>query len=240
MHPAHLSASLLLALAALLAASPADAFSQAYDILSGSTLTIGAGPAEAARGNMTLEAECDSVLGGNCIFIGNAKYAITHLLVETDTYHFEASGEFPTLEAPNGNTLSVSRALEVENLITPSGSPVPLAIYGFDPEPTGVADTFSIWTFAGAEDLGGDPLSRARGFDADPFRDELSLELDWSELIVELTDTGFVFPGGGELGSASLALAVPEPASAALLAFGLALLGIPSEVRRRAGTTPLR
>ena len=136
MHPARSPLRLLITLAALLAAVPAGAFSQAYSILPGSTLTIGAGAAEAASGSMTLEALCDSVVGDNCIFLGNAKYAITQLRIETNTYLFEASGPFLPLEAPNGSQIIAPRRLEVENVISPGGSPVPVATYGFDPEPT--------------------------------------------------------------------------------------------------------
>jgi hypothetical protein len=206
-------------------AIPAGAFSQTYQVLPGSSLAIGAGTSEAVRGSLTLEAECDLVVSENCIFIGSAKYTITQLLLATDAYRFEASGEFPTLEAPNGGTLDVARALEVENTIVVGGSPVPFVSYGFDPEPTGATDTFSIWTLRGAEEAGGEPLSLARGFEAEPFRDELSLELDLSELIVEVQALGFDFAPGGRTGRASLELVVPEPTSAGLLAFGLALLG---------------
>jgi hypothetical protein len=225
MHPVRLSATLVLATVALLAPSPAGAFSQAYAILPGSTLTIGAGSAEEASGSMTLETDCDSIVSGNCSVVGNAQYLITHLLIETDTLRFESSGDFPTLMAPNGNTLDIARALEVENSLMVGGRPVPFVFYGFDPEATGAADTYAIWNLSGAEDAG-DPLSRARGgFGTAPFPDQLSLELDVNELIVELTDSGFNFLPGGATGSASIELLVPEPASAALLALGLAVLG---------------
>jgi len=217
-------APLAVAAAVLVDAASAGAVSQAYRLLPGSTVAIGAGAPQDATGSMTLEALCDRIVEGACVFEGNARYAVTQLRIETDTRRLEASGPFPSLEAPDGAGLELARSVEVEPLVAADGSPLPVASYGFDPEPTGAPEVFSVWTLAGVEDPTGEPLSRARGFDTAPFRDELLLDLDLHELIVELTDPGLAFPGGGETGSASLHFVVPEPGPASLLVLGLAVL----------------
>lgn len=150
-------AALAVAAATLLGAASAGAVSQDYRLLPGSTVAIGAGAPQDATGSMTLEALCDGIVEGACVFQGDARYAVTQLRIETDTRRLEASGPFPLLEGPDGAGFEVARSIEVEPLVAVDGSPVPAVSYGFDPEPTGAPEVFSVWTLAGAEDLAGGP-----------------------------------------------------------------------------------